>query len=80
MKLPNLDETAPGAIVAALACALLASTAPTRAADVTYDRLLNPEPQNWLMHHHDYDAHRYSPLQEINKSNVKDLIDQCISK
>jgi alcohol dehydrogenase (cytochrome c) len=73
MKIPNMSQPAPGAILAALACALLATTAPAQAADVTYERLLNPEPQNWLMHHHDYDAHRYSALQEINKSNVKDL-------
>jgi hypothetical protein len=32
--------------------ALLAITAPAWAADVTYERLLNPEPQNWLMRHH----------------------------
>ena len=25
-----------------------------RAADVTFERLLNPEPQNWLMNHHDF--------------------------
>ena len=43
------------------------------AAEVTYERLLNPEPQNWLMHHRDFSAHRYSPLDTINKSNVKNL-------
>ena len=65
--------TAPGAIVAVLAYWLLATTAPTRAADVSYERLLNPEPQNWLMHHRDFNAQRYSPLQVINKSNAKNL-------
>src|SRR5262249_14371326 len=61
--------------LAALACALLASAAPTRAADVTYERLLNPdkEPQNWLMNHRDFGAHRYSPLDIINTSNVKNM-------
>jgi alcohol dehydrogenase (cytochrome c) len=24
------------------------------AADVTFERLRNPEPQNWLMNHHDF--------------------------
>jgi alcohol dehydrogenase (cytochrome c) len=43
------------------------------AADVTYERLLNPEPQNWLMHHGDFNAQRYSPLEVINKSNAKNL-------
>jgi hypothetical protein len=37
---------------------------PAMAADVTPDRLLNPdkEPGNWLMNHRTYDAQRYSPL------------------
>ena len=34
---------------------------------------MHPEPQNWLMNHHDYGAQRYSPLDAINKSNVKNL-------
>ncbi len=55
----------------AFACALLASNA--RAADVTYERLLNPEPQNWLMNHHDFGAQRHSRLDAINKSNVKNM-------
>ena len=57
--------------LAAFACALLAGTA--QAADVTYERLLNPEPQNWLTHHRDYGAQRHSPLDQINKSNIKNL-------
>jgi alcohol dehydrogenase (cytochrome c) len=58
-------------VLAAFACALLAGTA--RAADVTYERLLNPEPQNWLTHHRDYSAQRHSPLDQINKSNIRNL-------
>src|SRR5947207_13764400 len=57
----------------AFACALLAGTSPGRAADVTYERLLNPESQNWLTHHRDYSAQRHSPLDQINKSKVKSL-------
>lgn len=60
--------------------ALLASSAlhfgpPALAADVTVDRLINAdrEPQNWLMNHRTYDAQRYSPLDRINKGNVKSL-------
>src|ERR1700730_13659571 len=67
------NSTAPGAIMAALAYSFLVGTAPARAADVTYERLLNPEPQNWLMHHHDFNAQRYSPLDQINRSNAKNL-------
>ena len=55
-------------------CASLAlCNSAVRAADVTYERLLNPEPQNWLTNHHDFGAHRYSALDIINKSNVKNL-------
>ncbi|MCW5697149.1 MAG: PQQ-binding-like beta-propeller repeat protein [Bauldia sp.] len=42
-------------------------------AQVTYDRLLNPEPENWLTHNRTYDGHRYSPLDEINTGNVGGL-------
>src|SRR5882757_4861388 len=61
-------------LLTAIACALLAGTA-ARAADVTYERLLNPdkEPQNWLMNHRDFGSQRFSPLDAINKSNVKGM-------
>jgi alcohol dehydrogenase (cytochrome c) len=51
----------------------LVATAPGLAADVTLERLANPEPSNWLMNHRTYDSRRYSPLDKINKSNVKSL-------
>jgi len=59
--------------LAAAISALLASAAAVKAGDVTYERLLNPEPQNWLTHHRDYSAQRHSPLEVINKSNIKSL-------
>src|SRR4029077_380411 len=43
------------------------------AAEVTPQRLANPEPQNWLMNHRTYDAQRFSPLDKITKDNVKNL-------
>ena len=46
---------------------------PVLAADVTPERLANPEPQNWLMNHRTYDGQRFSPLDKINKGNVKGL-------
>jgi alcohol dehydrogenase (cytochrome c) len=51
------------------------TTPPALAADVTPQRLLNAdkEPQNWLMNHRTYDGQRFSPLERINKSNVKGL-------
>ena len=46
---------------------------PAFAAEVTPQRLMNPEPGNWLMNHRTYDAQRYSPLDKINTANVKGL-------
>src|SRR5499427_832058 len=48
---------------------------PAIAAEVTPERLLNPdrEPQNWLMNHRTYDGQRFSPLARINRDNVKNL-------
>ncbi len=59
---------------ALLAGSMLASW-PVLAADVTPERLLNPdkEPQNWLMNHRTYDGQRFSPLDTINRGNVKGL-------
>jgi alcohol dehydrogenase (cytochrome c) len=58
---------------ALLAGSMLAT--PALAADVTPDRLANPnrEPQNWLMNHRTYDGQRFSPLTLIGKDNVKNL-------
>ena len=53
--------------------AVMLAVAPAIAAEVTPERLANPEPQNWLMNHRTYDAQRYSPLDRINKDNVKNL-------
>ena len=56
-----------------LATALLSS--PLTAAEVTSDRLKNAEsePGNWLTNHKTYDAKRFSSLDQINQSNVKNL-------
>src|SRR5436305_5591658 len=60
-------------VLTAVASALLAGTSLASAADVTPQRLVNPEPQNWLMNHRTYDSQRFSPLSRINKDNVKGL-------
>ena len=60
-------------VLTALAAALLAGTTCVRAADVTFERLRNPEPHNWLMNHHDYSSQHFSSLDAINTSNVKNL-------
>jgi alcohol dehydrogenase (cytochrome c) len=42
---------------------------------MTYERALNvaKEPQNWLLHHGNYEGHRFSALKEINTDTVKNL-------
>src|SRR5258708_485002 len=61
----------------AVAAVLLAASALTagRAADMTFERALNvaKEPQNWLLHHGNYQGHRFSSLKEINTDTVKNL-------
>src|SRR5437763_290014 len=60
-----------------LTSTLLIATAltPASAADVTFERALNSEkePQNWLLHHGNYQGHRFSGLKEINADNAKNL-------
>src|SRR5260370_23146546 len=56
-----------------MACIAFAAGTSARASDVSYERLVNPEPHNWLMNPHDYSAQRYSALAAINKGNVKGL-------
>jgi len=58
----------------ALACGLLATvalTSPTWANDDVNKAVADPN--NWAMQQHDYRGWRYSELDQINTSNVKDL-------
>ncbi|NNC65969.1 MAG: PQQ-dependent dehydrogenase, methanol/ethanol family [Gammaproteobacteria bacterium] len=41
---------------------------------VTSQRLLNPEPGNWLLYRRTYDGMGYSPLDQIDTGNVRDLV------
>src|ERR1700751_3041006 len=54
------------------ACGVLSSAG---AADMTFERALNAdlEPQNWLLHHKNYQGHRFSALREINADTVGGL-------
>jgi alcohol dehydrogenase (cytochrome c) len=60
---------------ALFASSMIIAAGPAIAADVTPERLANPdrEPQNWLMNHRSYDGQRFSPLARINTGNVKGL-------
>jgi alcohol dehydrogenase (cytochrome c) len=65
--------TTPRALAAFGSALLATGITAAGAAEVTYERLLKPEPHNWLMNHRDYGSQRFSPLDVINKSNVKNL-------
>jgi len=41
---------------------------------VTEQRLLNPEPHNWLMYRGNFSGWGYSPLDKITPANVKKLV------
>lgn len=43
-------------------------------APVTAQRLLQPEPENWLMYRGTYDSWGYSPLDQITPANVGKLV------
>ncbi len=47
--------------------------APEEFVPVTDAMLRDPDPGDWLMVHRTYDHHAYSPLEEINRSNVGEL-------
>ena len=63
---------------ASLAALIMASALGVAyAGDYTPDtdaRLADPEPQNWLMTRGNYAGWSYSPLEQVNVSNVKNLV------
>jgi alcohol dehydrogenase (cytochrome c) len=56
-------------LLATLLAGSMLAAWPVLAADVTPDRLVNADKMN----HRTYDSQRYSPLDKINKANVKNL-------
>jgi alcohol dehydrogenase (cytochrome c) len=69
MRSPSLA----GAFIASLLVAT--ALTPLSAADMTTERALGvqKEPQNWLLHHGNYQGYRFSLLKEINADTVKNL-------
>ncbi|MBV9677835.1 MAG: PQQ-binding-like beta-propeller repeat protein, partial [Acidobacteriaceae bacterium] len=51
-----------------LSCVLIVS------GQVQYQDILRSPSESWLTYHGDYRAHRYSPLTQINSSNVAHLV------
>src|ERR687887_1467978 len=62
------------AALAVLGPAMLAAQSAVSYSPVTEQRLLNPEPHNWLMYRGNYSGWGYSPLDQITPSNVKKLV------
>lgn len=65
----------PLALLGAVIAGAVMSATPAIAQEVTTDRLVNSErePGNWLNHHGNLEAHRFSGLDQINTKNVKNL-------
>jgi alcohol dehydrogenase (cytochrome c) len=65
-------------VVTSVMVGLLPSLATTQGIKtyqpVTTERLLHPEPGNWLMYRRTYDSWGYSPLDQINTKNVGKLV------
>jgi alcohol dehydrogenase (cytochrome c) len=64
-----------GTAIPYAALSMSAGKAPPVAKGVNFERILNArdEPHNWLTYYGAYDAQRYSPLDQINASNVGKL-------
>jgi len=61
--------------VAWTALAISGALSVANAADMSFERALNAdrEPQNWLLHHKNYQGHRFSALKEVNAATVGNL-------
>src|SRR5262249_61624734 len=60
---------------AIVAASITTGAASACAADMSFERALNAdrEPQNWLLHHQNYQGHRFSALKEIDTRTVANL-------
>ena len=79
MRCPIKESLLSAALLLALASTGLAQT-PTQAprtvanfATITDQIMRAPRPEDWMMYRGNYQAHGYSPLDQINKTNVKGL-------
>ena len=62
------------AFLVAFEPAMLTAQSPVSYSAVTEQRLLNPEPHNWLMYRGTFNGWGYSPLEQITPANVKKLV------
>ena len=63
------------ALTVAIVLSLTIATGRAAETITEWDAILNTEdhPENWITHHGSLDGQRFSRLEQINKSNVKDL-------
>ncbi len=64
------------ALLAGVALGGVVAATPGRAADeVTQDRLLHADGEqgNWLLHHKNFSAHRFTDLNQVNRDSIKGL-------
>jgi alcohol dehydrogenase (cytochrome c) len=64
-----------GSAVALAGTGVIGTLSTSAAEEITHERLLNADKEtgNWLLHHKNFSAHRYSSLNEINRDTVKNL-------
>src|SRR5258708_20196469 len=62
-------------MIAIVAASMAAGVPTAYAADMSFERALSAdrEPQNWLLHHQNYQGHRFSALKEIDTGTVANL-------
>src|SRR6266853_2652150 len=62
-------------MIAIVAASMAAGVPTAYAADMSFERALSAdrEPQNWLLHHKNYQGHRFSALKEIDTGTVANL-------
>ena len=62
------------ALLCSVSCVAVHAQELSTYSPVTQQRLENPEPGNWLLYRRTYDGHGFSPLSQINSSNVENLV------
>ncbi len=74
MKVVCVRWTMVTALIVALTPTTMTAQESPAYSPVTADRLVSPEPENWLMYRRTYDGWGYSPLDQINTKNVAELV------
>ncbi len=69
----NILTSTTVAVVGFLAVHVIAQQPGRSLVPLTEENLKNPNPNDWLMYDRTYDSQRFSPLRQINESNVGQL-------